>query len=314
MKILEYDDVNPLEVLSLNLAGLGFALTPERAALIRKLDPRPFPFFAVYAQLEGTVAGQVGVFRMPIITTHGPDEVGGVWAVNALPEFSQRGIATQLMEEAHARMRSAGLRFSTLGTTRYRTAHLLYRKLGYEDLFQATNTLIRHADIPKDSHLHAEQADEQGLTLADELFKQAAAGYLGFSRRHKSFLPMMVTIGDVGEDDVWLLQRDDELAGYALASRSEAVLTVYNLLLKDFSDSAAAVSALSNQVNFPYIQVTIHHPAIQTSLRQAGFPPARLGWGTFMVKPLTPDATVEDARRLMGIGSDRFLISPIDLT
>jgi hypothetical protein len=282
--------------------------------LIRKLDPRPFPFFAVYAQLEGTLAGQVGVFRLPIITTQGPDEVGGVWAVNAHPDFNRRGIASRLIKEAHARMRSAGLRFSTLGTTRYRTAHLLYRKMGYEDLFQATNTLIRHTDIPKESHLQAEQTDNEGLTLADELFEQAASGYLGFSRRHKSFLPMMVAIGDVGEDDIWLLRQNDELVGYALARRSESVLTVYNLLLQDFSDATAALSALSNQVNLPYIQVTIHHPAIQLNLRKAGFPPARLGWNTFMVKPLIPDLTVDDARRLMGIGTDRFLISPIDLT
>jgi hypothetical protein len=125
---------------------------------------------------------------------------------------------------------------------------------------------------------------------------------------------MMVAIGDVGEDDIWLLRQNDELVGYALARRSESVLTVYNLLLQDFSDATAALSALSNQVNLPYIQVTIHHPAIQLNLRKAGFPPARLGWNTFMVKPLIPDLTVDDARRLMGIGTDRFLISPIDLT
>ncbi len=38
MKILEYDNVDPLGVLHLNLLALGFALTPERAAL--PLKPR----------------------------------------------------------------------------------------------------------------------------------------------------------------------------------------------------------------------------------------------------------------------------------
>jgi len=33
-----------------------------------------------------------------------------------------------------------------------------------------------------------------------------------------------------------------------------------------------------------------------------------------MVKSLTPDVTVEDARRLLGIGTDRFLISWLDMT
>lgn len=33
-----------------------------------------------------------------------------------------------------------------------------------------------------------------------------------------------------------------------------------------------------------------------------------------MMKPLVSDVTVEDARRLFGIGSDRFLISWLDTT
>ena len=39
-----------------------------------------------------------------------------------------------------------------------------------------------------------------------------------------------------------------------------------------------------------------------------------LSWGAFMIKPLTSQVTVEDARRLFGIGTDRFLISWLDLT
>jgi hypothetical protein len=61
LKIVEYDDVDLLEVLHLNLLCLGFALTPERVALIHRLDPRPFPFMALYAVEDKTVVGQVGV-------------------------------------------------------------------------------------------------------------------------------------------------------------------------------------------------------------------------------------------------------------
>ena len=39
MKIVEYDQVDPLGVLHLNLLSLGYALTPEKVALIRRLDP-----------------------------------------------------------------------------------------------------------------------------------------------------------------------------------------------------------------------------------------------------------------------------------
>jgi hypothetical protein len=43
MKILEYNDVDPLQVLNLTLLALDFPLTPEHAAHIRRTDPRLFP-------------------------------------------------------------------------------------------------------------------------------------------------------------------------------------------------------------------------------------------------------------------------------
>jgi hypothetical protein len=45
MQILEYDQVDPIQVLHLNLLSLDYALTPERVALMRALG-RIFPFFA----------------------------------------------------------------------------------------------------------------------------------------------------------------------------------------------------------------------------------------------------------------------------
>jgi len=60
MKILEYDEVDPLGILSLNLLSLGYALTPELVGLTRHLDKRPFPFFALYAVEDNQVIGQVG--------------------------------------------------------------------------------------------------------------------------------------------------------------------------------------------------------------------------------------------------------------
>lgn len=87
LEILEYDDVNPIDVMDLNLTSLSYPLTPERVEKIRQMDPRPFPFFALYAVINGSVAGQVGVFRLPVVTTDGHDEVGGLWAVCTHPSL-----------------------------------------------------------------------------------------------------------------------------------------------------------------------------------------------------------------------------------
>ena len=40
MKLLTYDQVDPLGVLHLNLLCLGYPLTPELAARLRRHDPR----------------------------------------------------------------------------------------------------------------------------------------------------------------------------------------------------------------------------------------------------------------------------------
>src|SRR5512141_1318699 len=134
MKILEYDDIDPFDAFQVSVLALEFALTPEHAAHIRQSDPRPFPFFAIYAVEDDRVLGQVGVFRLPMISTEGREDVGGVWAVSTHPNYAGRGIASALLDEAHTRMRDAGLRFSTLGTNRPRVAYRLYQQHGYVDM------------------------------------------------------------------------------------------------------------------------------------------------------------------------------------
>jgi hypothetical protein len=68
MKIVDYDDVDTISVLHLTMLALGFPLTPEHAAHIRHADPRPFPCFTVNTVEEDRVLGQVGVFRLPMIS------------------------------------------------------------------------------------------------------------------------------------------------------------------------------------------------------------------------------------------------------
>jgi len=314
MQILDYDRVDPLDVLNLNLLSLDYALTPERVALIRQLDERPFPFFAIYAIDGGIVAGQAGVYRLPTMTSEGPEDVGGVWAVCTHPAFSRRGIAHRLLEEAHARMREAGLRFSTLGTARHRGAYRLYQQLGYEDFFVTLTTFSELESVRLATRLVAEHATPDRYPLADTFFHEVSAGYLGFARRSKAFIAMMVAIGDLGAEQVWLLWDGEELAGYALATISESVLSVNNLLLRESALAAEAVSALCQEQPVSYVRVHLDQASVGESLRKAGYPPGLPGWGTFMIKPLIPDVSVEGARRIFGVGTERFMISPIDVT
>jgi hypothetical protein len=92
------------------------------------------------------------------------------------------------------------------------------------------------------------------------------------------------------------------------------VLTVSDLLLTEGVDAADAVAALARELTITYLKVRVNRPSEAASLRQAGYPSPRPDWSTFMIKPLTPDVTADDARRLFGIGTEQCLISSIDVT
>jgi len=320
MKIIEYDDIDPIEVLHLNLIGLDFSLTPERVKLIRQYDERVFPFFALYAVENGIILGQVGVFRLPMVSDEGLEDVGGVWAVCTHPAYRQRGVATQLLKEAHDRMRSESLRFSTLGTSMHRIAHLLYKKQGYKDVFHSASILLSHRNILKTNDcLYVEQADFEKLNLTDDLFRQVSVNRLGFAHRFENFIPAMVAIGEIAlgsieEKEIWLIWKDNQQVGYLIVKQSRNVLKVVDILLTQGVSIANVISSLVRKVPKPYIQVKSNHRSVTDSLLKLGAQVILQDWSTFMMKPLTPEAMKIDPKSLFGFNTDRFLFSWMDST
>ena len=318
MKILEYNDVDPLSVLHLTMLALDFPFTPEHAAHIRRTDPRPFPCFTVNAVEDDMVLGQVGVFRLPMISTNGREDVGGVWAVSTHPAHSGRGIASALLEEAHTRMRDAGLCFSTLGTNRYRTAYKLYQQHGYEDMQVHATALAKWETAHQPTRLSVQPVGtavskskgSDGYEFVEKLFADIAQEYLGFAWRHTPFARLQL----VFLSDIWIVQENGHPIGYAFVHADPSMLKISNLTLKLGADIAEAVAAITAELKSTYVQVKITRPVEIESLGRAGYQVAHPTWGAFMVKPLVPDVTADDARRLFGIGTDRFLISWLDLT
>ena len=310
MKILEYNDVDPLSVFHLTMLALDFPFTPEHAAHIRRTDPRPFPCLTLNAVEDGQVLGQVGIFRLPMISINGREDVGGVWAVATHPAHSGRGVASALLEEAHTRMRDAGLRFSTLGTNRYRTAYKLYQQHGYEDMHVHATALAKWETAHQPTRLCAQPVGSDGYEFVEKLFTDIAQEYLGFAWRHTPFARLRL----VDLSDIWIVQENGHPIGYAFAHVDGPMLKISNLTLKLGADAAEAVAAITAELKSSYVQVKITRPVEIASLRHAGYQAAHPTWGAFMLKPLVPDMTVDDARRLFGIGTDRFLISWLDLT
>lgn len=311
MKILDYDEVNPLQVLHVTMLALHFPLTPEHAAHIRQTDPRPFPCFTVNAVEDNKVLGQVGVFRLPMVSTEGREDVGGVWAVSTHPNYARRGIASTLLDEAHTRMREAGLRFSTLGTDHSRVSYRLYQRHGYVDMNVWATALTHWETAHQPTRLYAQPPGPDGYDFVEKLFADLASDYLGFAWRYTPFARLR---DKVKLEEIWILRENNTAVGYVFARKENSMLLINVQVLRMDIGAVEAIAAVVSELKAPYVQVTLSRPSDIDSLRRAGWQVAHPDWGAFMVKPLIPNVTVEGACHLFGIGTDRFLISWLDTT
>lgn len=311
MKIVEYNEVDPLQILNLTLLALDLPLTPEYATHVRRTDPRPFPCFTVNAVEDDVVLGQAGVFRLPMISTEGREDVGGLWAVSTHPHHAGRGVASALLEEAHARMCAAGLRLSTLGTSRSGIAYRLYQKHGYVDMNVWATALARWEMAHQPTRLRSQPVGEGGYDFVERIFEDIAGDYLGFAWRH---LPFARLRDKVNLENIWVVWANREPVGYVFASRENLMLKINIQILQKDIDASEAVAAVASNLQAPYVQVTMSRPSDIFNLQRAGWQVTYPNWASFMVKPLIPELTAEDARRLFGVGTDRFLISWLDVT
>jgi GNAT superfamily N-acetyltransferase len=311
MMILEYNDVDPLQVLNLSMLALEFPFTPEFAAHIRRTDPRLFPCLTVNAVEEDVVLGLAGILRLPMISTEGREDVGGVWAVSTHPLHAGRGVASALLEEAHVRMQAAGLRFSTLGTGRSGRAYRLYQKHGYVDMHVWATVLARWEVAHQPTRLRAQPAGEEGFDFVEKIFQKLASAYLGFAWWHSPFVRLR---DKVKLEDIWVVWENQEPVGYVFARKENLMLKIDIQALQIGINAAEAIAAVASKLKTSYVQVTVSRPSDISSFQRAGWQVAYPNWEAFMLKPLLPELTADDARRLFGIGTDRFLISWLDVT
>lgn len=311
MKILEYNNVDPLQVLNLTFLALDFPFTPEYAAHLRRTDPRLFTCLTVNAVENNMVLGQVGVFRLPMMSSEGREDVGGVWAVSTHPHYTGRGVASALLEDAHTRMRAAGLRFSTLGTSRSGVAYRLYQKHGYVDMNVWATALARWELAHQPTRLRAQPVGEEGYAFVDRIFENLSGDYLGFAWRHQPFIRLR---DKVSLEEIWILWENTEPTGFVFAHKEDSLLKINIQLLRMGMDPVEVVATLASKLKTPYVQVIMSRPSDIASFQRAGWQVAHPTWNAFMVKPLLPELIADDARRLFGMGTDRFLISWLDTT
>jgi hypothetical protein len=258
--------VHRIEPLCLPVLALDFPLTPEYVEHIRRTDPRPLPCLTLNAVEDDSVMGQVGVFRLPIISTEGRQDVGGLWAFATLPQDGAEGVPQRLMEEARPRMRAAGLRLSTFGTKRDGAVNALARRLGYEETGVWATALARWETAHQPTRLQAQPLGREEYDLIERIFASVAGGYLGFAWRHSPFAGLRL----VNQADIWIVAENRQSTGYAITRGDATVLRVSNLLLRQDVDTAEAIAALAARLKSAYVQVEVSRPVEIASLRRAG--------------------------------------------
>lgn len=310
MHIAEYDNVDPVSVLQLNMLALDFALTPEHVAHLRHSDPRLFPFFAIYVVENDQVMGQAGIYRLPMVSKEGREDVGAVWALCTHPHYTERGISSLLLDEAHVRMREAGLRFSTLGTNRYHLAYELYQQHGYEDMQILATAMARWETAHQPTRLKAQLPGPEGFDLIERVFQNVSSNYLGYAWRHTPFAPLR---DKVNLEDMWVVWQNNSPVGYAHTHANRTMLNISSLLLYEGIDVTEAIAAVVAELKTLYVKVKVSRPVDIVCLQRSGFKVAHPTQCAYMIKPLASGVSIEKARTLFGIGTDRFLISWLDI-
>jgi hypothetical protein len=305
MQILEYDEIDPVSALHLSLMNHEFAITPEYASYLRHMDLQSFANLAIYGVKDNTLLGQVGLLQLPMISSAGREDVVGIWAVAPHPLEAGGSAVSYLIEEAHTRMRKAGLRFSTLNMDRFRDIHKLYRQHGYVDMQVWGTALASWEKAHRPTRLRAQLPGSDGYQFVEQIFEKVAADYLGFAWGYSPFARLQDAIC---LDNVWIIWQNERPIGFALVRKKPTLLEIYDLVFQMGIDVTEAVAALAAEIKAEYVQIKVSRPGDMAKLQNAGWRFAHPDWSSFMVKSLVDGVPVDTARQLFGIGTDKFLI------
>ncbi|MCK4444830.1 MAG: GNAT family N-acetyltransferase, partial [Thermoplasmata archaeon] len=172
MKILHYDEVDPLEAFQLNINALWWSLTPTRAESYMKYDNRWSDDTFLFAVDKGKIVSQVMGLRIPTKTVDGEETVLGVAGVATQPSQQRKGYSTVLMKELHDRSREEGMRMAFLLTRSSFVAYELYEKMGYRDAAEfpkCTKKFVRKKKLKKSVLRKFKKKDVAEL---DKVFKR----------------------------------------------------------------------------------------------------------------------------------------------
>lgn len=312
MEIYGYDEVDWQQVLKLNLIGFNWYLTPDLVKTILDTDKRIPNYYAIYGVEKGEVLGQVGIFIDETKTINGVEKIGYLWTVCTKPTAFRKGVAINLVKEAHDRLLSNGVRYSFLGTERSLIAYNFFRKLGYSDFIDSNmcfKTCIKSDNNEKEIYISREFNEKEIY----KIFSDYSQNLTGFVLRPKNFISIRKAWGWMPLDLIGVFKRNNESIGYFLGSKEEKIINIRELCCPMYENIPGCIKAL--EVEFKPEHMIFHFISkrnIINILKNNGFSYINKTLPAYMIKDLKEEQSIEEIQKLYGIKENKFQMTSID--
>ena len=313
MKILEYDEVDGQQVMELNLIALGWFLSPEQAAIIRKVDNTRVPdYFALYAVEKERVLSQVGVVTVDTKTSFGTEKIGFIWGVCTRPKSVRKGYAKKLINEAHERLTHEDIRFSFLGTGKSMVAYHLYDNLGYMD-FLTLNRGLKVCNKTEKKGLNVTYSSSVRNEIIVELFAKYSEDLLGFVKRPNNFLDVRKAWSWMPYNLIGSFKKGSRPIGYIIASTEGKLVRIRELCCPKIEDIGKCIATFENKLKPDYLLLDgITGSFLKGVFTKFGFNIFTDSWGILMVKDLSDKHSIKQIQNIYGVEEEKFSMTPID--
>lgn len=269
-------------------------------------------YVGLYAVEDGEVLSVVRVLRLPYTTPEGVRQIAGIQGVVTRRDRARKGLARELLLEAHRREKAAGSKYSLLWTGRGNVAHSLYESLGYQDVYAPELATLREENRNHGPQRYSLKSVEEGDARSLEMLHQrATVGRLGFTPRASGIIRSSIHLGFLMKDSLWAIFDGGRQVGYAHLWKNPTWCGLDELVL----DSGTPVERV-----LPFLEATarggwfvIRNTVVRDAmplLRRRGYHFLPHAYATLMVLGLErPSKNIAEE---LGTASPRFTCQHLD--
>jgi hypothetical protein len=215
-----------------------------------------------------------------------------------------------LIVEAHNRLKEEGIRYSFLGTGKSLVSYDLYRKLGYHDFTLFKRGFMRCGD-KRSNGITLKTNGNQGVIM--DIFQKYSEGLLGFVKRPANFLEVRKAWSWFHYDLVCIFYEDVKPIGYAIASKEDKILKLWELCCPNKKDLIGCISELGSKLEAEHIVLElVDRFADEEQFAKIGFKVFDESYGILMVKDLKENESAKRIQRIYGLDQKRFHMTAMD--